>query len=99
MDTSSYILYYNSEGLLTWDYRPMVVIAGICIMEENGRIENFYVTRSSRMGSEFLTNELVDEMSAEVVARTAKLFSASRPKSGEMEVVKIWKHNPLTTRG
>lgn len=87
MDTSSYILFYNSEGLLTWDYRPMVVIAGICIMEENGRIENFYVTRSSRMGSEFLTNELVDEMSAEVVARTAKLFSASRPKTGEMEVV------------
>lgn len=87
MDTSSYILFHNSEGLITWDYRPMITLAGVCIMEENGKIENFYVTRSFRMGSEFLTNKLVDELSEEVVARTAKLFDASRPKAGEMEVV------------
>ena len=56
-------------------------------MEENGRIENFFVSRSYRMGSEFLTNELIDELSAEVVDRTSKLFSATKPKPGEMEVV------------
>jgi len=86
-DNTSYILFYNSEGLMTWDYRPMVALAGVCIMEDNGRIENFFVSRSYRMGSEFLTNDLIDQMSAEVVARTSKLFSATKPKPGEMEVV------------
>jgi TldD protein len=39
------------------------------------------------MGSEFLTNELVDEISKEVVAKTSLLFTAAKPKAGEMEVV------------
>jgi len=86
-DTTSYILFFNSEGLLAWDYRPMVLMYGICIMEKNGQIENFFVGRSHRMGSEFLTNELVDELSKEVVAKTSQLFTATKPKAGEMEVV------------
>jgi TldD protein len=86
-DTSSYILFYNSEGLVTCDYRPMSSLAAVCIMEENGRIENSSVSRSFRMGSEFLSNELVDELATEVVARTSNLFSAGKPKAGEMEVV------------
>ena len=86
-DSTSYVLFYNSEGLLTWDYRPMVLFYGLCIMEENGKTENFYVGRSQRMGSEFLTNDLVDELSKEVVAKTSLLFTATKPKAGEMEVV------------
>jgi TldD protein len=86
-DSTSYILFYNSEGLLTWDYRPMVLLYGVCIMEKNGQVENFFVGRSHRMGSEFLTNELVDELSKEVVAKTSLLFTAGKPKAGEMEVV------------
>ncbi len=86
-DSSSYILFYNSEGVITRDYRPMVSIGGMCIMEDGGKIENFSVSRSFRKGAEFLSNELVDELAAEVVGRTAKLFSATKPKAGEMEVV------------
>jgi TldD protein len=56
-------------------------------MEDNGRIENFFVGRSYRKGSEFLTNELIDEMSNEVVMKTSRLFEAAKPKAGEMEVV------------
>jgi TldD protein len=56
-------------------------------MEKNGQIENFFVGRSYRMGSEFLTNELVDKLSKEVVEKTALLFTATKPKAGEMEVV------------
>ena len=56
-------------------------------MEENGRTENFFVGRSNRTGSELLTNELIDELSAEAVSKTAKLFSATKPKAGEMEIV------------
>lgn len=86
-DKTSYILFYNSEGLLAWDYRPLVYLAGVCIMEDKGRIENFFSGRSFRKGSEFLTNELVDEMSDEVVKKTSLLFEATRPEPGEMEVV------------
>lgn len=87
VDSSSYILFFNSEGKLSWDYRPMGTLVGVCIMEEKGRIENFYVTRAYRAGFEFLTNDLVDELSEEVVKRTALLFDATKPKAGEMEVI------------
>ncbi len=87
IDSSSYILLYTSEGKLAWDFRPMAVLVAVCIMEDKGKTENFYVTRSFRTGSEFLTNELVDELSEEVVKRTSQLFDATKPKAGEMEVV------------
>jgi TldD protein len=86
-DTTSYILFFNSEGKLSWDYRPMAILSGVCIMEDKGRIENFYISRAIRTGSEFLTNELVDELSENVVKRTSMLFDAGKPKAGEMEVV------------
>ena len=86
-DTSSYILFFNSDGLLAWDYRPYGYLYGTCIMEENGKIEKFSVSRSGRMGSEFLTHKLVDDLSLEAVTKTALLFGATKPKSGEMEVV------------
>ncbi len=86
-DSTSYILFFNSDGELAWDYRPMVLLYGVCIMEKNGQVENFFVGRSHRMGSEFLTNELIDELSKEVVAKTSLLYSATKPKAGEMEVV------------
>jgi TldD protein len=86
-DSTSYILFYNSEGRLAWDYRPMVYMYVTSIMEQNGRIENFGVSRSARQGSEFLTDQLVDELSKEVVAKNSILFEAGKPKAGEMEVV------------
>ncbi len=86
-DNTSYILFYNSDGLISWDYRPMVYIVGVCIMEENGRIENFMSSRSFRMGSEFLTNEMVDAIAREAVEKTSILFTAGKPKAGEMEIV------------
>jgi len=86
-DTSSYILFFNSDGLLAWDYRPYAYIYGTCIMEEDGKIEKFSVSRSDRRGSEFLTNELIDDLSLEAVTKAALLFGATKPKSGEMEVV------------
>ena len=38
-DTTSHILFCNSEGVMYYDYRPMVTLGAVCIMEENGRIE------------------------------------------------------------
>ncbi len=86
-DTTSYILFYNSEGLIACDNRPMVYISVTCVMEKDGRIENFSVSRSARKGSEFLTNELVDKLAQEAVDKTNLQFEAGKPKAGEMEVV------------
>ena len=86
-DTSSYILFFNSEGRLAWDYRPLVMMYVTCIMEQEGKVENFTSSRSSREGSEFLTDELVESLAREAVEKTAILFDATKPKAGEMEVV------------
>lgn len=86
-DLTSYILFFNSEGLLTWDYRPLTYLSAITIMEDHGRIENSTVARSYRMGYEFLTTSLVDELASEAVEETSLLFKAIKPKAGEMEVV------------
>lgn len=86
-DTSSYIMFYNSEGLLAYDYRPLAMLYTTCVMEKEGKIENFMVSRSSREGSEFLTDELVDNLVKEALEKTNLLFEATKPKAGEMEVV------------
>lgn len=86
-DTTSYILFYNSEGIIACDYRPLVYLSINCVMEENGRTENFSVSGSARKGSEFLTNELVDKLALEAVEKTNRQFLAGKPKAGEMEVV------------
>ncbi|MFN8210600.1 MAG: TldD/PmbA family protein [Bacteroidales bacterium] len=86
-DTSSYIMFYNSEGLLASDFRPLVFMYVTCVMEQNGRIENFGVSRSARKGAEFLTDQLVDDLAKEAVEKTSLLFQAGKPKAGEMPVV------------
>jgi TldD protein len=86
-DETSRVLFFNSEGILTYDYRPMVSFGTVCIMQQNGRTENSYSARSFRKGYEWLTGGLVDELAEEVVERTNLLFEAVRPKGGEMPVV------------
>ena len=86
-DTTSHIFFCNSLGDMYYDYRPMVTLGAVCIMEENGRIENSYAARAFRMGAEFLTDKLIGELANEAVERTAILFKAVKPKGGEMPVV------------
>jgi TldD protein len=86
-DSTSYILFCNSEGVLTWDYRPLTALYTRCIMEENGRIENSTVSQSYRKGFEFLTSELVDKLAVKAIEKASVLFKAVKPKAGEMEVV------------
>jgi TldD protein len=86
-DETSYILFYNSEGLLCRDYRPMVSLSAYCIMEEEGRTENFYSARSFRKGVEFLTEKVVEEIAREAVEGATRMFQAVKPKGGELPVV------------
>lgn len=86
-DTTSHILFCNTEGQIYYDYRPMVTLAAVCIMEDNGKIENSYASRAFRMGAEFLTEEIVEKIAQEAVDKTSILFQAIKPKGGEMPVV------------
>ena len=86
-DSTSHILFCNSEGVAYYDYRPMVALSATCIMTENGKTENSYAARSYRKGFEFLTDEVVDAIARESVDNTALLFKAIKPKGGEMPVV------------
>ena len=86
-DTTSYILYYNSEGTLCHDCRPMAIVVGTCIMQEGDRIENNSASRASRVDFSFLSDALIEETAREAVEKTAMLFKAVKPKGGEMPVV------------
>ena len=86
-DETSYVLFYNSEGRLTYDYRPMISFGVVCIMQKDEQIENAYSARSFRKGFEWLDDNLIDELSKEAVDRTNILFEATKPKAGEMPVV------------
>ena len=60
-DETSYVLFYNSEGRLTYDYRPMISFGVVCIMQKGKQIENAYCARSFRKGYEWLDEDLVNE--------------------------------------
>ncbi len=86
-DETSYVLFYNSEGRLTYDYRPMISFGVVCIMQKGEQIENAYFARSFRKGFEWLDEDLVNELAKEAVDRTNILFEATKRKAGEMPVV------------
>lgn len=86
-DSTSHILFCNSEGIMYYDYRPMVTLSALCIMQEGEMIENSYSSRAYRMGAEFLTDDVIGTIAQEAVDKTAILFRAVKPKGGEMPVV------------
>lgn len=86
-DSTSHVLFCNSLGISYYDYRPMINFIAVCIMEENGRMENNMASRSYRKGFEFMTDDVVDLLAREAVDKTAVLFKAIKPKGGEMPVV------------
>ncbi len=86
-DESSYMLFYNSEGRLTYDYRPLVSFGVVCVMQRGDQIENSYSARSYRKGFEWFSDDLVDMLAMEAVDKTNILFDATKPKAGEMPIV------------
>lgn len=86
-DSTSYILFFNSEGTLTWDYRPMCLMYGSCVMQRDGKIESGYASRAYRKGFEFLSDDLIETLAQEAVKQTRLMFDAIKPKGGEMPVV------------
>jgi TldD protein len=86
-DSTSYILYYDSEGRLCHDIRPMVQLYGGCVMQQGDRIENGFSSRAARRDVAFLTGAVIETIAQEAVEKTAIMFDAVKPKGGEMPVV------------
>lgn len=86
-DSINKILYYNSLGGTFYDIRPLSSINVTCVMEFNGKIENFSVSRSYRKQWDFIDKELIIEIANEVVSGCSKLFISKQPPCGEMMVV------------
>ena len=86
-DETSYILFFNSEGKISYDYRPLVSFGVVSIMKKGSQVENNYSARSFRKGFEWLGPDLVEELARETVEKTNILFEAISPKAGEWPVV------------
>ena len=86
-DETTYILYYNSEGTLCHDVRPMVIIYGVCVMQQGDQIENGFASRAARKDSSFLTDAVVEEIAQDAFKKTSIMFESVKPKGGEMPVV------------
>jgi TldD protein len=65
----------------------MTVIYASCVATQGDRREENTYTVGGRHGLELYTDELLDEVADEAVARTMLLFDAVRPAAGEMPVV------------
>ena len=87
--TSSFerTLFFNSLGELAEDCGPMSSLSISIVAREGSRRENASLLRSFRMGSEFLTDSLMSEMTSEVVRKCSLLFQARTVKGGTMPVV------------
>ncbi len=86
-DSTTHVLFINSEGVMYDDYRPMVSLSATCVMQENGVFENGRAARSFRAGFECLNEALVQEIAKEAIQETEIMFKAIKPKGGEMPVV------------
>ena len=86
-DETSYVLYYNSDGTLCYDVRPMVIMSTNCVMQQGDQIESAYSSRAARRDASFLTDDLVEEIAVEAYEKAAIMFDAVKPKGGEMPVV------------
>ena len=81
------ILMYNSLGELTTDHRPLGSISVQVIFQQGKRTENNTVSRSLRMGAEFVSDAVLEDLVARAVEGMDARFEARRPKGGQMPVV------------
>ena len=81
------ILMYNSLGELTSDHRPLGSISVQVIFQQGKRTENNTVSRSLRMGAEFINDDVLEDLVSRAVEGMDARFEARRPKGGRMPVV------------
>lgn len=86
-DETTYMLFANSEGIITYDYRPVFSLSSSCVLIDGDKKEDFRSSRSFRSGYDVLNENMLDEMAKEAVEGAKRQFKAGKPKAGEMPVV------------
>jgi TldD protein len=81
------ILVADSEGRLVEDAQPMTQLWLSCVAEHGGKRESNGYNLSGRNGFDFYSQERLERLVKEAVARTVVLFEAVQPPAGEMPVV------------
>lgn len=86
-DSSTYILFANSEGVVTSDFQTMCTIGASVIAEQNGRREQNGYTISKRADISMLNQEYLNRIATKSVEGTILLFDAVTPRAGRMPMV------------
>ena len=86
-DSVSDVLMYNSLGELTYESRPMGSLSVTAVFQQSGKTENKSASRSFRIGGEFITPALINELAEDMVKGIDERFEAVRPKGGQMSVI------------
>lgn len=86
-DSSTVILYANSEGVIVGDIRPMARLMSNVIAEDGYKREQNRFDLSGRYGIDYFSEEKLDYIATNAVNSTIELFDAQPIKGGTMEVV------------
>ncbi len=81
------IMMFNSLGELTFETRPMGILSASVVFSQDGKIESKNSSRAYRLGTEMLSENLLDEIADSIVSGVDDRFAAKRPKGGQMPVV------------
>ena len=83
----SEIMMYNSLDELTEDIRPLCSLNVTAVFRNGDSFQTKSASKSLRMGAEFYSEALVDELARKVCSGVDEMFEARRPKGGQMNVV------------
>ena len=81
------VLMFNSLGELTTDHRPLGSLSVQVIFQQGAQTETNTVSRSLRMGAEFISDAVLEDLVSRAVEGMDARFEARRPKGGQMSVV------------
>jgi len=86
-DSEGAVLIADSDGRLRFDRQPMTRINVGCTAERDGHRESNGMNTAGRDGFAFYTDQRVDAVADEAVARTMFLFDASPAPAGTFPIV------------
>jgi TldD protein len=86
-DADDRVLIATLDGHLIMDHRPMTRLSAQVMATRDGESQSGFSNIAAREELAWYTDERIDTMVAEAVARTLILFDARRPPAGEMPVI------------
>ncbi|HTM18902.1 MAG TPA: metallopeptidase TldD-related protein [Kofleriaceae bacterium] len=86
-DAEDRVLVCSSDGKVSADLRPMSRLWVTVTAQKNGQTQSNSSNLAGRRGIDWYTDERLQQVVGEAVARTLILFDARRPPAGEMPVV------------